>query len=65
MGFYQTRNLADYGGVGADGKYIYKLYTDKYGNYQPEQKVVYDAGTYTKTNVVSRWSAMVTVRYTF
>jgi hypothetical protein len=65
MGFYQTRNLADYGGVGADGKYIYKLYTDKAGNYQPEQKTVYDAGTYTKTNVVSRWSAMLTVRYTF
>jgi hypothetical protein len=65
LGFYQTRNLADYAGVGADGKYIYKLYTDKYGNYQPEQLTVYDAGTYTKTNVVSRWSAMLTVRYTF
>ncbi|BFI95279.1 MAG: TonB-dependent receptor [Rhodanobacter sp.] len=65
VGFYQTRNLADYAGVGADGKYIYKLYTDKSGNYQPEPLTVYDAGTYTKTNVVSRWSAMLTVRYTF
>jgi outer membrane receptor protein involved in Fe transport len=64
-GFYNTRNLADYGGVDADGKYIYKLYLDKNGNYQPEQKTVYDAGTYTKTNVVSRWSAMITVRYSF
>ena len=39
--------------------------TDKNGNYQPDQMVIYDAGRNTKTNVVSRWSAMLTVRYTF
>ena len=65
VGFPYTRTLASYEGVDADGKYIYSLPTDKSGNYQPGQKIVYDAGRNTKTNVVSRWSAMVTLRYTF
>ena len=38
--------------------------TDKNGNYQPEQLVTYDAGS-NPTRVVSRWSAMLTLRYTF
>lgn len=63
--FYYTRTLANYEGVGADGKYIYSLPTDKNGNYQPTLQTVYDAGRDTKTNVVSRWSAMITLRYTF
>jgi hypothetical protein len=49
----------------ATGKYIYTLPTDANGNYQPGTKVVYDAGRDIKTNVVSRWSAMLTLRYTF
>jgi hypothetical protein len=65
IGFPYTRTLASYEGVDADGKYIYSLPTDKSGNYQPGQKIIYDAGRNTKTNVVSRWSAMVTLRYTF
>ncbi|GAA0889503.1 TonB-dependent receptor [Rhodanobacter soli] len=65
VGFPYTRTLASYEGVDADGKYIYSLPTDKNGNYQPGQKIIYDAGRNTKTNVVSRWSAMVTLRYTF
>ena len=65
VGYPYTRTLANYQGVGADGKYIYELPVDKSGNYQPSQKVIYDAGRNTKTNVVSRWSAMVTLRYTF
>ncbi|HET7359949.1 MAG TPA: carboxypeptidase regulatory-like domain-containing protein [Rhodanobacteraceae bacterium] len=74
MGFYNVRSLVDYGGVdaGADGvmgtaddKYIYKLPLDSDGNYQATPKTVYDSGTYTKTNVVSRWSAMLTVSYKF
>ena len=65
VGFPYTRTLASYEGVDADGKYIYSLPTDKSGNYQPGQKIIYDAGRNTKTNVVSRWSAMVTLRYTF
>jgi Carboxypeptidase regulatory-like domain len=65
VGFPYTRNLADYAGVDAQGRYIYDLPTDKNGNYQPEQKTIYDAGRNTKTNVVSRWSAMLTVRYSF
>lgn len=65
VGFPYTRTLANYQGVDADGKYIYSLPTDKSGNYQPGQKIIYDAGRNTKTNVVSRWSAMITLRYTF
>jgi hypothetical protein len=65
VGFPYTRDLADYAGVDAQGRYIYDLPTDKDGNYEPEQKIVYDAGRNTKTSVVSRWSAMLTVRYSF
>lgn len=64
--FPYTRNLASFQGVDkATGKYIYSLPTDANGNYQPGTKVVYDAGRDIKTNVVSRWSAMLTLRYTF
>jgi outer membrane receptor for ferrienterochelin and colicin len=63
--FPYMRTLANYAGVDADGKYIYSLPTGRNGNYQPQQKVIYDAGTEAKTSVVSRWSAMVTLRYTF
>jgi hypothetical protein len=69
IGFPYTRNLAAFGGVDpATGKYIYNLPTDANGNYQPGQKAVYDAPTdnsATKVNPVSRWSAMLTLRYTF
>jgi hypothetical protein len=68
VGFPYTRSLADYAGVGADGKYIYKLPTDANGNYQPGLKTFYDAPTdnsATKANPVSRWSILATVRYTF
>jgi hypothetical protein len=64
--FPYTRNLASYAGVDpTTGKYIYSLPLDANGNYQPGTKVVYDAGRDIKTNVVSRWSAMLTLRYTF
>jgi hypothetical protein len=69
VGFPYTRNLAAFGGVDpATGKYIYQLPTDANGNYQPGLKGYYDAPTdnsATKVNPVSRWSAMLTVRYTF
>ncbi|NII53185.1 TonB-dependent receptor [Luteibacter sp. SG786] len=69
IGFPYTRNLANFGGVDpTTGKYIYNLPTDANGNYQPGQKAVYDAPTdnsATKVNPVSRWSAMLTLRYTF
>jgi hypothetical protein len=65
VGFPYTRNLASYAGVDAQGRYIYDLPTDRDGNYQPEEKTIYDAGRNTKTSVVSRWSAMLTVRYSF
>lgn len=64
--FPYTRSLASFAGVDqATGKYIYSLPLDAKGNYQPGTKVVYDAGRDIKTNVVSRWSAMLTLRYTF
>ena len=64
--FPYTRNFASFAGVDkATGKYIYSLPLDANGNYQPGTKVVYDAGRDIKTNVVSRWSAMLTLRYTF
>jgi hypothetical protein len=61
---FNTRTLAGYDGVNADGQFIYYLPTDDDGNYQPQQLEPYDAGT-NPTRVVSRWSAMLTVRYTF
>lgn len=69
VGFPYTRNLAAFGGVDpATGKYVYNLPTDANGNFQPGTKTIYDAPTdnsATKVNPVSRWSAMLTVRYTF
>jgi hypothetical protein len=68
VGFPYTRTLANFGGVDAQGNYIYQLPTDSQGNYAPGAKAVYDAPTdnsATKLNPVSRWSAQLTVRYTF
>ncbi|WP_426690441.1 TonB-dependent receptor [Rhodanobacter ginsengiterrae] len=64
-GLYPTRTLVNYGGVNAQGQYVYSLPTDKSGNYQPQQLQVYDGGFYDPSRVVSRWSAMLTLRYTF
>ncbi|WEN15835.1 TonB-dependent receptor [Rhodanobacter sp. AS-Z3] len=64
-GIYPTRTLASYAGVNAQGQYVYSLPTDKSGNYQPQQLQVYDGGFYDPSRVVSRWSAMLTLRYTF
>ena len=61
---FNTRTLAGYNGVNAQGQYVYYLPTDNSGNYQPAQLVRYDAGS-NPTRVVSRWSAMLTLRYTF
>ncbi|MEO7052206.1 MAG: TonB-dependent receptor [Rhodanobacter sp.] len=64
-GIYPTRTLVSYAGVNAQGQYVYTLPTDKNGNYQPQQLQVYDGGFYDPSRVVSRWSAMLTVRYNF
>ncbi|MDE3209423.1 MAG: carboxypeptidase regulatory-like domain-containing protein [Pseudomonadota bacterium] len=61
---FNTRTLAGYNGVNAQGQYVYSLPTDSAGNYQPQQLIRYDAGS-NPTRVVSRWSAMLTLRYTF
>ncbi|MEO5624413.1 MAG: carboxypeptidase regulatory-like domain-containing protein [Dokdonella sp.] len=65
VGFPYNRTLANYQGVGPDGHMIYSLPTDSHGNYQPGGLTTYDAGRDIKTNVVSRWSMMITLRYTF
>ena len=59
VGYPFVRTLANYEGVGADGKYIYSLPTDANGNYAPGQTIIYD------DKAVSRWSVLATVRYTF
>jgi len=64
-GLYNTRNLVGYGGVNANGQYVYTLPTDKNGNYQPQALAFYDGGFYDPSRVVSRWSVMVTLRYKF
>ncbi|TKR31005.1 TonB-dependent receptor [Luteimonas gilva] len=69
IGFPFVRNLAGYNGVcgatvtatctaGSAGKYIYTLPTTN-GNYAPGQYIIYD------DKAVSRWSILVTARYTF
>ncbi len=64
-GVYPTRILANYGGVNAQGQYVYVLPTDKSGNYAPQALSYYDGGFYDPSRVVSRWSAMVTLNYSF
>lgn len=67
--FPANRSLAGYQGVDANGHMVYSLPTDKDGNYAPGGMTTYDAGGGpaggTKTTLVSRWSAMITLRYTF
>jgi len=53
------------GGVNAQGQYVYVLPTDKSGNYAPQALSYYDGGFYDPSRVVSRWSAMVTLNYSF
>jgi hypothetical protein len=61
---FNTRTLTDYSGVTADGRYVYRLPTDRDGNYQPQLLEPYDAGR-NPTRVVSRWSLLMTLRYEF
>lgn len=56
---FNTRILAGYRGVTADGKYIYDI------SRAPQNFSVYEAGENSTTRTVSRWSAMLTLRYTF
>lgn len=66
VAFPYNRTLANYQGIDpTTGKMIYSLPTDKNGNYQPGGMTYYDGGRDIKTNVVSRWSVMITARYTF
>ncbi|MBS0567046.1 MAG: carboxypeptidase regulatory-like domain-containing protein [Proteobacteria bacterium] len=64
-GIYPTRTLAAYSGVNAQGQYVYTLPTNKAGNFAPQALQVYDGGFYDPSRVVSRWSMMATVKYTF
>ncbi|WP_350015777.1 carboxypeptidase regulatory-like domain-containing protein [Rhodanobacter sp. IGA1.0] len=59
------RNLADFYGVDADGKYIYDIsgssYHDSNGNYSPQQV---PTSTY-PSDLAQRWAVQLTVKYTF
>ncbi|MGY3039461.1 hypothetical protein ACVWWQ_001048 [Rhodanobacter sp. TND4EL1] len=65
------RNLADFYGVDADGKYIYDIscggaascsnYIDKNGHYDPQQ---IPTSTY-PSDLAQRWAVQLTVKYTF
>jgi hypothetical protein len=65
------RNLADFYGVDADGKYIYDIscggssrcsnYIDANGNYSPQQV---PTSTY-PNDLAQRWAVQLTVKYTF
>jgi hypothetical protein len=63
--FPLVRNLADFAGVGADGKYIYDItktaYKDANGNYSPLPLPRADE----LNGPTQRWSVLATVRYTF
>ena len=45
--------LVSYGGINAQGQYVYTLPTDKFGNYQPQQLQVYDGGFFDPSRVAS------------
>lgn len=64
-GTYPTRTLVGYSGVNAQGQYVYSLPVNKAGDFSPQALQVYDGGFYDPSRVVSRWSLMATVRYTF
>jgi outer membrane receptor protein involved in Fe transport len=59
------RNLADFYGGDADGKYIYDIsgssYHDSNGNYSPQQV---PTSTY-PSDLAQRWAVQLTVKYTF
>ncbi|WP_090450745.1 TonB-dependent receptor [Dyella sp. OK004] len=63
--FPLTRNLADFAGVDANGKYIYDIskaaYKDSAGNYSPLPLPRADE----LNGPTQRWSILATVRYTF
>jgi hypothetical protein len=61
LGFYGTRTLAEVTDV-KDGQYVYDLGTESSPSWQ--QFGVYDSYT-NPARVVSRWSALLTVRYEF
>ena len=58
-----TRFLARLGGLNADGTYVYNLGSES--NPSWENLSIYDASTAFPSRVVSRWSALLTLRYEF
>lgn len=56
---FNTRTLAGYRGVTADGKYNYDI------SRLPQGYTLYQAGENSTTRTVSLWSAMLTLRYNF
>lgn len=60
VGGYDTRYLAGLSSVRADGGYVYNLASNA-----PQKLVTYDSSSSYPSRVVSRWSAMLTLRYQF
>jgi hypothetical protein len=61
-GFYENRRLVTVGGV-QNGQYVYNLGAP--GTVPWENYAVYDASGTNPSRVVSRWSVLMTLRYTF
>jgi hypothetical protein len=63
IGGFDTRNFAGLKSVNADGTYTYNLYANGKPTWQ--NLSVYDAASTFQHRLVSRWSALLTVRYEF
>ncbi len=69
-GDFDTRNLVQLGGINPDGSYVYNLGADNPATEEVEIPTVqpltpYDASSAFPHRLVSRWSAMLTLRYEF
>ncbi len=60
VGGFDTRYLAGLSSVNPDGTYVYNLASNA-----PQNLSVYDASSSFPSRVVSRWSALLTLRYQF
>ena len=60
---FDTRYLAALDGINPDGSYVYDLGSDS--NPSWDELNVYDADSRNPSRPVSRWAAMLTLRYEF
>jgi hypothetical protein len=60
---FDTRYLAELGGINPDGTYVYDLGTEDSPSWQ--ELNTYDADSRNPSRLVSRWSVLLTLRYEF